>query len=47
MLIKLLPEFYQRNLVDQMLLLPIVLVLTLEPWGIRRILERVFWRRFN
>jgi peptidoglycan/LPS O-acetylase OafA/YrhL len=47
MLIKLLPEFYQQNLVDQMLLLPIVLVLTLEPWGIRRILERVFWRWFN
>jgi hypothetical protein len=47
MLIKLLPGFYQQNLVDQMLLLPIVLVLTLEPWGIRRILERVFWRWFN
>ncbi|MDR0624826.1 MAG: DUF4105 domain-containing protein [Treponema sp.] len=47
MLIKLFPEFYQQNLVDQMLLLPIVLVLTLEPWGIRRILERVFWRWFN
>jgi hypothetical protein len=47
MLIKLFPGFYQQNLVDQMLLLPIALVLTLEPWGIRRILERVFWRWFN
>jgi hypothetical protein len=46
MLIKLFPGFYQQNLVDQMLLLPIVLVLVLEPWGIRRILERIFWRWF-
>jgi hypothetical protein len=29
-----------------MLLLPITLILVLEPWGIRRILERVFWRWF-
>jgi hypothetical protein len=46
MLIKLSPGFYQQNLVDQMLWLPIALILTLEPWGIRRILERVFWRWF-
>jgi hypothetical protein len=46
MLIKLLSGFYQQNLVDQMLVLPIALVLTLEPWGIRRILDRVFWRWF-
>ena len=46
MLIKLLPAFYQQNLVDQMLVLPIFLALVLEPWGIRRILERVFWRWF-
>jgi hypothetical protein len=46
MLIKLFPGFHQQNLVDQMLLLPIVLVLVLEPWGIRRILERIFWRWF-
>jgi hypothetical protein len=46
MLIKLFPGFYQQNLVDQMLLLPIVLVLALEPWGTRRILERIFWRWF-
>jgi hypothetical protein len=47
MLIKLFPGFYQQNLVDQMLLLPIALILVLEPWGIRRILERIFWRWFN
>jgi hypothetical protein len=46
MLIKLFPGFYQQNLVDQMLVLPIALLLALEPWGIRRILERVFWRWF-
>jgi hypothetical protein len=47
MLIKRFPGFYQQNLVDQLLLLPIALVLTLEPWGVRRILERVFWRWYN
>jgi protein-S-isoprenylcysteine O-methyltransferase Ste14 len=47
MLIKLFPGFYQQNLVDQMLFLPIALILCLEPWGIRRILERIFWRWFN
>ncbi|MDR1099357.1 MAG: hypothetical protein LBL28_02640, partial [Treponema sp.] len=46
MLIKLLPGFYQQNLVDQMLLLPVFILLALEPWGIRRILERIFWRWF-
>jgi hypothetical protein len=46
MLIKLSPNFYQQNLVDQMLFLPIALVLALDPWGIRRILERIFWRWF-
>ncbi|MDR1239115.1 MAG: DUF4105 domain-containing protein [Treponema sp.] len=46
MLIKLFPGFHQQNLVDQLLFLPIVLTLALEPWGIRRILERVFWRWF-
>jgi hypothetical protein len=46
MLIKLLPGFYQQNLVDQLLFLPVALVLTLDPWGIRRILERIFWRWF-
>jgi hypothetical protein len=46
MLIKLFPGLHQQNLVDQMLVLPVFLVLVLEPWGIRRILERIFWRWF-
>jgi hypothetical protein len=44
MLIKLFPAFYQRNLVDELFLLPFVLVLALEPVGLRNIIERVFWR---
>jgi hypothetical protein len=44
MLIKLLPGFYQQNLVDQLLILPIALILSLEPRGLRDILGRIFWR---
>ena len=44
MLIKLLPQFWQQNLTDQMLMLPIALVLALEPAGLRRMLRRIFWR---
>jgi len=44
MLIKLLPQFWQQNLVDQMLILPIALVLSLEPVGLKRMLRRIFWR---
>jgi len=44
MLIKLLPQFWQQNLVDQMLMLPIALVLSLEPVGLKRMLRRLFWR---
>jgi hypothetical protein len=44
MLIKLLPWFWQDNLTDQMLLLPIALILSLEPVGLKRLLERMFWR---
>jgi len=44
MLIKLLPQFWQQNLVDQMLMLPIALVLSLEPVGLKRMLRRIFWR---
>jgi hypothetical protein len=44
MLLKLLPWFYQANLVDQMLMLPIVLVLCFEPFGTKELMERVFWR---
>jgi hypothetical protein len=44
MLIKLLPQFWQQNLVDQMLMLPIALVLSLEPVGLKRMMRRLFWR---
>jgi hypothetical protein len=44
MLIKLLPQFWQQNLVDQTLMLPIALVLSLEPVGLKRMLRRLFWR---
>jgi hypothetical protein len=44
MLIKLLPRFWQQNLTDQMLMLPIALVLSLEPAGLKRLIERIFWR---
>jgi hypothetical protein len=44
MLMKLSPRFWQDNLTDQMLMLPIALVLSLEPAGLRRMIERIFWR---
>jgi uncharacterized protein YqhQ len=44
MLIKLFPWFWQDNLTDQMLLLPIALTLSLEPAGLKRMIERIFWR---
>jgi len=44
MLVKLTPWFWQDNLTDQLLLLPIALVLSLEPAGLRRMLRRIFWR---
>jgi len=44
MLIKVSPRFWQDNLTDQMLMLPIALVLSLEPAGLRRMIERTFWR---
>jgi hypothetical protein len=44
MLIKLTPWFWQQNLTDQMLLLPVALILSLEPLGLWRLLERIFWR---
>ena len=45
MLIKLLPRFWQQNLTDQMLMLPIVLVFALEPAGIKELIQRFFRRR--
>ena len=44
MLLKLLPWFWQANLVDEMLMLPIVLILALEPLGLKELIGRVFWR---
>jgi hypothetical protein len=44
MLIKLSPRFWQDNMTDQMLMLPIALALSLEPAGLRRMIERIFWR---
>jgi len=44
MLIKLLPQFWQQNMVDQALMLPIALVLSLEPVGLKRMFQRIFWR---
>jgi len=44
MLIRLSPRFWQDNLTDQMLVLPIALALSLEPFGLRRLLRRIFWR---
>jgi hypothetical protein len=45
MLIKLLPQFWQQNLTDQMLMLPIVLVFALQPAGLRELTGRIFRRR--
>jgi hypothetical protein len=42
MLIKLLPWFWQKNLTDQMLMLPIALVFTLQPVGLREARQRLF-----
>jgi hypothetical protein len=46
MLLKLLPRFFQANLVDQMLLLPIAAVFALEPTGLLETVKRTFWRWF-
>jgi len=45
MLIKLLPDFYQDNLTDQMLMLPIALVFTFQPVGLRPLIEKLFCRK--
>jgi hypothetical protein len=45
MAIKLLPAFYQQNLTDQMLMLPISLLFALQPVGLREALEKVFKRK--
>jgi len=45
MLIKLLPMFYQQNLTDQMLMLPIALVFSLQPVGLCEIKEKYLKRK--
>jgi peptidoglycan/LPS O-acetylase OafA/YrhL len=42
MLIKLLPGFYQDNLTDQMLILPIALTFTLQPAGLKETIKKYF-----
>jgi hypothetical protein len=44
MLIKLLPWFWQDNLTDQLLVLPLALVFTLRPFGLKEVL-RLLWRK--
>ena len=41
MLIKVLPWFWQQNLTDQMLMLPIALILALEPAGLGELLKNI------
>jgi len=42
MLIKIFPWFYQDNLTDQMLMLPIALVFACQPVGLKEVLNRYF-----
>jgi len=44
MLLKLSPRFWQDNLTDQLLMLPIAVLLAFEPVGLKRMLRRLFWR---
>jgi hypothetical protein len=45
MAIKLLPWFYQQNLTDQMLMLPLSLLFALQPFGLREVTERFLKRK--
>ena len=45
MAVKILPQFWQDNLTDQMLMLPISLVFSLQPVGLRETLGKFFRRR--
>ncbi|MCL2442116.1 MAG: DUF4105 domain-containing protein [Treponema sp.] len=42
MLLKLLPWFYHKNLTDQMLMLPIALLFTFQPVGLKDVLNKYF-----
>jgi hypothetical protein len=44
MLLKLLPCFWQANLTDELLMLPIALIFALEPIGFKELFARLFWR---
>jgi len=46
MLVELNPRSWQDNLADQLLMLPVALTLSLEPAGLRRLVKRIFWRRW-
>ena len=45
MFIKLFPQFWQDNLPDQMLMLPMALMFALHPAGLREVLDKYFRRR--
>jgi hypothetical protein len=45
MAIKLFPSFYQQNLTDQMLMLPLALTFALQPVGLRLVAHRFFRRK--
>ena len=45
MAIKLLPPFYQQNLTDQMLMLPLSLLFALQPVGLNDVLEKFLRRK--
>ena len=42
MVIKLFPQFYQQNLTDQMLMLPIALVFAFQPAGLSEVIKKFF-----
>jgi len=45
MAIKLLPGFYQQNLTDQMLMLPLSLLFALQPAGLKEALDKVYKKK--
>jgi hypothetical protein len=45
MAIKILPQFWQQNLTDQMLMFPIALVFSLQPVGLKETLDKFLRRR--
>jgi len=45
MLLKILPEFYQKNLPDQLLMLPISLLFAFQPAGLRTTIDKYFKKK--